>query len=101
VRELLFDLPDHEFRLLHRACTGHTYERTHPNITIQTCWDADRLDLGRVGITPHPGRLCTDAAKREDILRWADNKATLGVVPEFVKTAWGFDLRAYRYNESL
>ena len=61
LRGLLFDLPDHEFRLLHRACAGHTHERTHPNVTIQTCWDADRLDLGRVGITPHPSHLCTDA----------------------------------------
>ena len=99
VRGLLFDLPDHEFRLLHRACAGHTYERTHPNVTIQTCWDADRLDLGRVGITPHPSHLCTDVAKRPDILKWADDKATLGVVPEFVKTAWGIDLEAYRYKE--
>jgi uncharacterized protein len=24
------------------------------NPTIQTCWDSDRLDLGRVGITPSP-----------------------------------------------
>jgi uncharacterized protein len=92
VRGLLFDLPDQEFRLLHRACAGHTHERTHPNVTIQTCWDADRLDLGRVGITPHPSRLCTDAAKREDILRWADRRATFGVVPEFVRQAWGIDL---------
>ena len=54
LRGHLFDLPDHEFRLLHRACAGHTHERTHPDVTIQTCWDADRLDLGRVGITPAP-----------------------------------------------
>ncbi len=99
VRGLLFDLPDHEFRLLHRACAGHTHERTHPNITMQTCWDSDRLDLGRVGITPDPSRLCTNAAKRPEIIKWADHKATLGVVPEFVKTAWGIDLGAYRYKE--
>jgi len=91
LRGLLFDLPDHEFRLLHRACAGHTHERTHPNVTIQTCWDPDRLDLGRVGITPHPSLLCTDAAKRPDILKWADGRATLGVVPEFVRTAWEID----------
>lgn len=47
-----FDLPDEEFKLLHRACAGHTHERTHPDITIQTCWDSDRLDLGRVGVAP-------------------------------------------------
>jgi uncharacterized protein len=96
LRGLLFDLPDHEFRLLHRACAGHTYERTHPNVTIQTCWDADRLDLGRVGITPHPSRLCTDAAKRPEILRWVDGRASFGVVPEFVKAEWGIDLKGNR-----
>jgi uncharacterized protein len=96
LRGLLFDLPDHEFRLLHRACAGHTHKRTHPNVTIQTCWDADRLDLGRVGITPHPSRLCTDMAKLPDILKWADDRASLGVVPEFVRTAWGIDLGSNR-----
>jgi len=101
LRGLLFTLPDHEFRLLHRACAGHTHERTHPEITVQTCWDADRLDLGRVGIFPDPSRLCTDVAKRPDILKWADDRAISKVVPEFVKTAWGIDLRAYRYKESL
>src|SRR5262245_2768184 len=50
IRGMLFDLLDHEFDLLCRACEGHTHERTHPDVTIQTCWDSDRLDLGRVGI---------------------------------------------------
>jgi hypothetical protein len=52
LRGQVFDLPDHEAGLLYRACSGHTHERTHPDIAIQTCWDADRLDLGRVGVTP-------------------------------------------------
>src|SRR6476620_2229582 len=72
MRGRLIDLPDHEFELLCRACEGHTHERTHPDITIQTCWDSDRLDLGRVGITPHPSRLCTEAAKTKEIIQWAD-----------------------------
>jgi uncharacterized protein len=92
LRGWLFDLSDPEFRLLHRACAGHTHERTHPDVTIQTCWDADRLDLGRVGITPHPSRLCTDVAKRPATIKWADGRATLGVVPEFVRDVWGIDL---------
>jgi uncharacterized protein len=92
----LFDLPDHEFRLLHRACAGHTHERTHPDVTIQTCWDADRLDLGRVGITPHPSRLCTEVAKRPETIRWADGRASLGVVPKLVWKEWGIDLGSDR-----
>jgi uncharacterized protein len=93
LRGRLFQLPDPEFQLLHRACSGHTHERTHPDATIQTCWDADRLDLGRVGITPHPSRLCTEAARRPETIRWADGRASLGVVPEFVMDEWEIDLR--------
>ena len=50
LRGSMFDLSDHEFNLPCRACSGHTHERTHPDITLQTCWDSDRLDFGRVGI---------------------------------------------------
>jgi uncharacterized protein len=100
LRGLLFDLPDPAFRLLYRACAGHTHERTHPDVTIRTCWDADRLDLGRVGITPHPSRLCTDAAKSPEMIFWADGRASLGVVPELVRAEWGIDLRRPRRSPS-
>lgn len=92
IRGNLIDLADHEFKLLYGACEGHTHERTHPDITIQTCWDADRLDLGRVGIQPHPSRLCTEAAKQSEMLKWADGRACFGVVPAFVKDEWGLVL---------
>jgi uncharacterized protein len=94
LRGRLFELPDPEFRLLHRACCGHTHERTHPDVTIQTCWDADRLDLGRVGITPHPSRLCTEAARRPEMIKWADDRATFQVIPEFLREEWNIDLGA-------
>ena len=87
-----FELDDHEFGLLVRACAGHTRERTHPDPTIQTCWDADRLELGRVGIVPHPSRLCTEVAKRPDVLKWADGRACFRVVPEFVADEWAIQL---------
>lgn len=86
------DLSDHDFSLLHRACAGHTHERTHPDITIQTCWDSDRLDLGRVGIQPHPSRLCTAVAKEIETIQWADGRACFGVVPDFVSAEWGIEL---------
>ena len=88
----LFELDDHEFRLLYRACEGHTHERDHPDATIQTCWDSDRLDLGRVGIMPHPSRLCTEFAKRPETIKWADGRASFRVVPTFVLDDWGIDL---------
>ena len=48
----LFKLPDADFELLYEACAAHTDGLTEADVTIQTCWDADRLDLGRVGIVP-------------------------------------------------
>jgi uncharacterized protein len=87
-----FALSDREFDLLYRACAGHTEGETEADITIQTCWDADRLDLGRVGIVPAPQKLCTASAKTPNILKWADGRAAFEVVPELVKDEWGIDL---------
>ena len=57
--------------LLVAACEGHSDGHLEGDITVLTCWDADRLDLGRVGIMPHPDRLCTDAARDPELLDWA------------------------------
>jgi uncharacterized protein len=85
----VFQLDDARLELLYRACAGHTCELTHPDVTIQTCWDADRLDLGRVGICVDASRLCTDAARRPAMMRWADRRASQGVVPRLVLDQWG------------
>ena len=45
-------LDEHQLYLLTEACKYHSAGRIIPNVTIQTCWDADRLDLGRVGVKP-------------------------------------------------
>ena len=91
LRGSAFELDDDEFDRLCRACEGHTYDHTHADVTIQTCWDSDRLDLGRVGIMPHPARLCTDIAKRPEVIRWADARARTHAVPAFVTDDWGID----------
>ena len=57
--------------LLAFACRYHTDGGTEADVTVQTCWDADRLDLGRVGIRPHPRYLCTLAARSADMIEWA------------------------------
>jgi uncharacterized protein len=44
------------------AMTHHSGGEVSTNATIQTCWDADRLDLGRVGIFPSPQYLSQEAS---------------------------------------
>jgi len=87
----VFDLPDDDFRLLYDACAGHTDGVTTGDNTIQTCWDADRLDLGRVGVCPEAARLCTEAAKEPETIKWADGRACFRVIPEIVEAEWGID----------
>jgi uncharacterized protein len=63
----LIDISSAELDLLVTACKGHTHEHRHKDPTVGTCWDADRLDLTRIDITPDPERLCTDAGKAKCI----------------------------------
>ncbi len=81
----LFELDDLEFHLLWDACARHTDGLTRAHVTVQTCWDADRLDLGRDGpIIPVPGRLCTKKARTPEMIEWATQRAIAGYVPESV-----------------
>jgi len=70
-----FDMDAEGLALLVAACTGHTRGETAAEITVATCWDADRLDLARVGTTPRPERLCTDAARDPAIIAWASGRS--------------------------
>ena len=60
LRDSYVDLSDTSFSLLVTACEGHTHEQHHDDVTVQACWDADRLNLGRVGILPDPARMGTN-----------------------------------------
>ena len=66
-----FKLPDESLELLTFACRYHTDGLTEADVTVQTCWDADRLDLGRVGIKPEAKYLCTGVAQDPEIIDWA------------------------------
>jgi len=92
LRGRLFDLADEEFKLLYEACEGHTDGLTDGDITVQTCWDSDRLDLGRVSIYPEAHLLCTPAAWLPATIKWADGRGAFEVVPELVWETWGIDL---------
>jgi uncharacterized protein len=59
----LVPLDDRRFDLLARACETHTSAGVSADPTLGTCFDADRLDLGRVGIRPDPKLLSTKAGR--------------------------------------
>ncbi len=64
LRDSYVDLSDASFSLLMCACEGYTHEQYHDVATVQTCWDADRLDLGRVETIPDPDRMCTEKGRQ-------------------------------------
>ncbi len=87
LRGTLVHLDDNRFESLFEACRLHTDGLTDADPTLQACWDADRLDLGRVGVTPAADRLCTDAGR--DLIKWADERAVSGHEPTHILSLWG------------
>lgn len=59
----LRDLSQSDFDALYTACVYHTDGKTTSDPLIGACWDADRLDLRRVGVIPNVRYLSTDAGK--------------------------------------
>lgn len=89
--ELLGDLAlvtKKQLDLLTLACRDHTDGKTAADLTVQICWDSDRLDLARVAIMPDPNFLCTKTAIDKDILEWANQRATSNFSPSFVQSDW-------------
>ncbi|HUR00758.1 MAG TPA: hypothetical protein VM166_15010, partial [Gemmatimonadaceae bacterium] len=78
---------DDRFEKLFEACRLHTDGLTDADPTLQACWDADRLDLGRVGVTPKADRLCTDTAR--DLIKWAHERAVRDHEPTHILSLWG------------
>lgn len=56
---LLSALNDEQIAKLKRACELHTIQDRTGDITIDICFDADRMDLLRVGIKPLPDRMAS------------------------------------------
>lgn len=73
-RSALFSfLDDGQVEQLKHACRLHSDGMTEAEAVVQSCWDADRLDLWRVGIEPHPTRLCTPYAKQRQVIEAAQD----------------------------
>ncbi len=78
LRGTLFDISDKHFELLHYACVWHTGGRLCNEPTVGTCWDADRLDLGRVDIEPEAGYMSIECGREI---------ATSGSIQEYIRRA--------------
>lgn len=70
-----FQCTNQELDTLVAACQGHTGGFETESMTIATCWDADRLDLPRVGIEVNPDYLMTEAAKQHHHIEEARARA--------------------------
>lgn len=56
------------------ACQYHNKaEASSDDLTIQTCWDSDRLDMWRANIEPNPLYLFTNQAKKSETIIMARN----------------------------
>lgn len=71
LRDSILKISDQQFELLHYACEFHEKGRITNDPTVGTCWDSDRLDLGRVAIKPNPKLLSTERARRAAVIDWA------------------------------
>ncbi len=80
-RGLCFNLDDPGLQWLVEACRHHTAGRLEADVTVQACWDADRLDLLRVGAAPDPRRLCLRVARDRGLIAWANQRALANAFP--------------------
>jgi len=88
LRGSLVHLDSRRFELLYEACRLHTRGLTGDDATLGACWDADRLDLGRVGIKPRSQRLCTQTGRT--LIAWAHRRSRKGHAPAAILSTWGF-----------
>lgn len=61
-------LPDDAVQALALACELHSDGQTEGEAWVRACFDADRLDLGRVNIVPDSDYLCADYARRPEVI---------------------------------
>jgi uncharacterized protein len=71
-----FNLRPAQIDRLAHAIRHHSGGEVSTDVTIQTCWDADRLDLGRVGIEPSEEFLSEEGARRISLAHaWSRGRA--------------------------
>ena len=63
------------FERVVQACRHHSGRLVTLDPEVMACWDADRLDLLRVGYVPDPARMHTAFAQRAETIRAACDRA--------------------------
>lgn len=79
------DLDDERFENLCLACATHTIGTKPENETVATCWDSDRLEIGRVGFVPDARFMSNEEAKRialEDDFEVLHEFVYSGLIPQ-------------------
>ncbi len=74
---VITELEDADFERLCEAMRLHSDGHTEADAALRACWDADRLDLWRVGIRPDPNRLCTAHARSLAVMARANRMAEI------------------------
>jgi uncharacterized protein len=68
-QELLLEkTSDATIEVVYRACLDHSHVERSSDPTIGVCWDADRLNLWRVGKKPDPRYLSTEPAREPKLI---------------------------------
>ncbi len=63
MRGTFFTVEDRLFEKLERACAGHELGKVTEDLWVGACWDADRLDLVRIGVLPREELMSTPVGK--------------------------------------
>lgn len=72
VEAKVISLTSRQHEQLVKALSLHNkHNAESDDITIQTCWDADRLDLWRCGFVPNPELMFTDYGKSQKMIGYA------------------------------
>ncbi len=74
------NMTSRQYEQLVQALSWHNaHDAKSADITVQTCWDADRLDLWRVGIIPDPNLMFTDYGKSEKMIKFSHELSNLEI----------------------
>ena len=63
IKNELISISADDFDKLYYACEWHTDQDATDDVTIAACWDADRLDIGRVGFIVDPEYMSSKPAQ--------------------------------------